>query len=314
MYDDTISWNQQLKIYPLEACSISSLEFDPFEELLWIGSSSGRIQSYLTGIDFFENQEVDIDPMRYSSFIASESPIINIWPLDRTILQVSQTKCSMHTKGGMLMSNIATIDSYKELGTISEADYDYPVSFTCSSIYRKMKSTMTSYELEAQFSWQLPTHLFVGTNTKRAFCYDLNNISSRSKPSAPMQYYDTIVGSTCVKENGSFVFFGGNDGKVRLFDGRLNGERVQHVIDAHNGSLVDMSVHINGMIVATCGLQTRSINPYDPNSPVKYGSDPYFKLLDLRMMKSSASLALSAKAIPQSLRSIYFYFHIIFRF
>jgi hypothetical protein len=115
-----------------------------------------RIQSFMTGVDFYDSQ--DIEPARYSSFKASDSQIVNIWPLNNAILQVSQTNCKLYTKGGLVSGLITDSVALRDLTLPDDANFQ----FTCSTVFKRAKNTRTSYELETQRSWQWPTHLMLG--------------------------------------------------------------------------------------------------------------------------------------------------------
>jgi hypothetical protein len=283
---DGQDWALSAKIYPIENASVSSIEYDPVQELLWAGFSNGRVQSYLAGTEYFENR--DVEPSRYSSFRVSDSPIVNVWPLESSVISLSRTNCRLHTKGGMLVSDIADT-------TISETD----IQFTCSSIFRRIPSTLSSYELANQQFWQSPSHLFVGTNSAQAFCFDLNRSSGVNTPKIVLK---TEVASTCVVENGAFSIFGCKDGKLRLFDSRMRSDKAQQSLSAQTASILDMTVNIGGYLLASCGMEARAINPYDPNSPTKLRPDPTVHLTDLRMMKSLASVPAKLGSIPISVR------------
>jgi hypothetical protein len=280
------SWNPMLKAYPVEGSSVTCLEYDPVQELLWTGSNNGRVQSYLSGSDF-DSQEME--PMRYSSFRSSDSAIVNLWPLERSVICVSKSNCRLYSKGGIMLSEIAT----------STTMQDTEVSFTCSSMFRKVPATLSSFEIENQQFWQLPSNLFLGTNSDQSFCFDLNRSTDKNLPKL---VFNTSCSSTCVRENGSFVIFGCSDGKLRLFDGRLRSDKPQYTLDAQTASILDMTVNVNGFTVATCGLEAKALNPYDPNSPKKIRPDQNVHVIDLRMMKSLSLVPLTVGSNPVAIR------------
>jgi hypothetical protein len=42
---------------------------------------------------------------------------------------------------------------------------------------------------------------------------------------------------------------------------------VNRLIEAHSGSICDVSMQADGRTLITCGTSKRAINPYDPKSP-----------------------------------------------
>ena len=86
---------------------------------------------------------------------------------------------------------------------------------------------------------------------------------------------------------------------------RLGHAQVQHSLDAHTGTVLDLSISVNGMSAVSCGYMGKAVNPFDPNSPVKYRPDPQIRVLDLRMMKQRPAISLSAQIVPQSVKYAY---------
>jgi hypothetical protein len=283
----TEQWAPVAKMYSADPSPVSRIEYDPVHELLWTGSNDGRVQSYLAGTHFFEGQ--DMEPMRYSSFRASSAPIVDLWPLETTVISLSHSNCRLHSKGGLFLSEIAN----------SSIVLDTEIQFSCSSIFRKIPSTLSSFELANQQCWQNPSNLFVGTNSTQAFCFDLTKDTSINTPKLVM---NTTVASTRVVENGAFCIFGCVDGKLRLFDCRMRSDKAQHTLTAQTASVLDMSINIGGNTVATCGMEARAVNPYDPNSPTKIRADPNVHLIDLRMMRTLSSVPPVAGSIPIGVR------------
>lgn len=74
----------------------------------------------------------------------------------------------------------------------------------------------------------------------------------------------------------------GQDGKLRLLDGRLRSQAVLHTLDAHSGPVHDMAVSPDGLTLITCGTIGRPVNPADPKGPVKNTQDPIVRIFDLR--------------------------------
>ncbi len=281
--------------------------------LLSSGNASGRIQSFLSGTDYYDDPPQQADmlmaPRRYSSFKFGKDPIVNIHPLDILVMIVSTREVKVHSKGGIKRFNVTQADVL--------AKEDWPISpsstpeelkaneykFTCSTLFRKTSNTLTSYELQNQDSWQWPTHVFIGTSTPFAYCFDLNH----GNENVPTMKYNTQVASTCVKENGNFIIFGCSDGKVRMYDGRIRNNKCHQTIEAHSGSVFNMSISLSGLMLVSCGLSAKKVNPFDPNSPAKYHKDPMIRVIDLRVMKSIAAIPIAPQTLPKTIKFMYEY-------
>ena len=107
--------------------------------------------------------------------------------------------------------------------------------------------------------------------------------------------YDVNVPTTCceISEGGNFVAMGGNDGKIRLLDSRFRSNRVYKTLDAHSGTVSDLVIDEQSMTMLSCGMISRKLNPYDPQSPITYHPDKFVRVYDLRMMRNGQNLGLS---------------------
>jgi PAB-dependent poly(A)-specific ribonuclease subunit 2 len=85
-----------------------------------------------------------------------------------------------------------------------------------------------------------------------------------------------------------FLACGGLDGKLRLLDPSFRKTRVEHTFDAHTGCIVDVAA--SGDYIVTCGMASRSINPYDKSAPTQLIPDSFIKVFDLRMMRQVAPM------------------------
>ena len=246
-------------------------------------------------------------PRRYCSFKICGNPIISVFPLDTLVMAVSSKECKVHAKGGMprfvvtQAKNLAAEDWPLAPSLSPEELKAHEFKFTCSTIFKKTTNTLTSYELENQRSWQWPTHVIIGTSTPYAYCFDLHN----GNEDIPSMKYNTVVSTTCVRENGSFIIFGCSDGKVRMFDGRIRNNKCQQTIEAHTGSVFNISISSSGFSLVSCGLSAKKLNPYDPKSPVKYHKDPMIRVIDLRTMKHTTAIPLEPQTLPKTVRFLY---------
>lgn len=69
-------------------------------------------------------------------------------------------------------------------------------------------------------------------------------------------------------------------GSLRILDGKFRSNEVNRLIEAHTGSICDVSMQADGRTLITCGTSKRAINPYDPKSPFQVSKslfvDPCF--------------------------------------
>jgi hypothetical protein len=257
---------------------ISALSFHDSSELMWVGSQTGRLTSYL--------HTYESNFSKYSSFRAYSEPILGILPIPKHIISISSGLVRMHTLGGLPVAQFKP-DLTDYNGEMRE--------LTCGTLFEPSGGL---FRAEAQ------KYLFLGSSSNLAYAYDLNFQGD------PLVVFDLDVPTTSIQSSVTFLSVGGADGKIRLLDPSLRTNSVQHIVDAHNGGISSFSLHADGMSLISCGFQSRSINPYDIHSPVvvtippsphsldiysQYHPDPTVKIFDMRMLRQIAHLAL---AIP----------------
>jgi WD40 repeat protein len=278
--------------------SVVSLQYDPYREVLWSGYESGRTSSYkVNTLTSHEWRSAEVDPIqRYSSFLSSGEKNCQIIPINEFVLSVGEKGIRMHSDGGMNIGKFKAPELCDDeaMGVSSSTG-----SFSCATLFRPPGQLMTSDDIG-------PTHIIAGTNSRFVHGYDLrmlNNIGAE-----PMVSFDTQAPTTCIQNSSSGlnIICGGSDGKIRLLDGRLRSQRIQHTLDAHSGPLLDMCVQPDGIMMMTCGLIGRAVNPHDKKSPVNYVADPLVRVFDLRMNRQLPSVSMSmsnpvfAKFIPST--------------
>eukprot|EP01135_Chromosphaera_perkinsii_P008462 Nk52_evm30s1360 gene=Nk52_evmTU30s1360 len=82
--------------------SITSVVCDPFEELVWVGSQSGRVTSYLQG------RQLE----RYTSFLAHTQEVRQLAIFDGGIATITQDNMRVTSRQGLALSTIATEHMY----------------------------------------------------------------------------------------------------------------------------------------------------------------------------------------------------------
>jgi WD40 repeat protein len=215
---------------------ISALSFHDSSELMWIGSQTGRLTSYL--------HTYESNFSKYSSFRAYADRVLEILPIPKHVISISSDMVRMHTVGGLPVAqfNPDLTNYHGETGEL-----------TCGTLFEPSGGL---FRAEAQ------KYLFLGSSTNLAYTYDLNFQEN------PLVVFDLGVPTASVQSSVTFLSVGGIDGKIRLLDPSLRSNSVQHIIDAHNGGISSFSLQSDGMALISCGFQSRSINPYDIHSPV----------------------------------------------
>lgn len=233
-------WSGQSSTF-YDSGAVTAIEYSSGTDLLWVGYSDGRITSHnMSLIDEHCNQLE-----RFSSFRSGHNFVRQILPLHNRILSLGDEKMLLHTDGGLAMGSIS----------VGIAPQNVKSEFTCASF-------ATPYPIGSQRMFD-PRHLIVGTNSAMAFAYDLQTFDRQ-----PLVCFDVTSSTVCAGSGGTYVFFGHDDGKIRLLDGRLRSHGVLHVLEGHSGPIRDMCVQPDGYTVLSCGMMARRVNPYDANSPV----------------------------------------------
>jgi WD40 repeat protein len=247
-----------------EPYPVTSMSYDGQKDLLWTGHMNGRVTSFAFSYESAESGEShpegeripDIaQPQRYSSFMASDSPIFDVISLGGSIATVSQTQIRLHTEGGLSFGTICSAESLRR--GLSAADD--VVGFSGGA------AVLPSGGLATSGRDLRPTHIIAGSSTNHAYAFDVHMVDAE-----PVVTYDVGAPTVCVRSSGSGirVALGGADGKVRLLDGRLRSRGVDSVLEAHSGAVSDVCLQPDGVTMLTCGVIGRPVNPFDAKSPV----------------------------------------------
>ncbi len=238
--------------FSLDEHAVSSVDYDPYSEMVWIGQENGRVSGYSinSGNEVSQdNFEPVIKP--YSSFLASHEYIPQILPNLNSVFSVSQSKICMHSYGGL------------PFGTITCPNFDN-TEFSMDSF---SAADMIRDPNVHRFSEAGPlSHIIAGTASNMAYIFDSNLVSGVDSV-LPFMQYDLKSPVVKIVSTGHLFVAAGYDGNVRLLDGKLRSANVIKTLDAHSGTINDMCVMPDGRTLITCGLAARKINPYDPNSP-----------------------------------------------
>ncbi|CAI4230764.1 unnamed protein product [Auanema sp. JU1783] len=83
--------NLRIVVNPLTAVPITSLSFDPFEELLWCGNMNGRVSSFFAGNGY----------EKYTSFCAADGDIRDIAITENAVFSLSANTLKANTRQGL---------------------------------------------------------------------------------------------------------------------------------------------------------------------------------------------------------------------
>lgn len=234
--------------------AVTFLEYDSNLELLWASYEDGRVSSFAMKLDS-ETDEYE-QPRRYSSFISSQEPVLQLITLHSCVLSVSMSSIQMHTVGGLSLGKFCTAPS-----GLNDDGVESFFSFTCAASFRPPGALVTADSVG-------DTHILVGTSSNFAYVYDINVLDGD-----PLLAYDVCVSTVCVRASSTHLALAGADGKVRLLDSRLRNMSVVHTFDAHTGPVRDLCLLPDGVTMLTCGVISRAVNPFDPKSPVNVRQD-----------------------------------------
>ena len=227
-----MGWVEKSCVVDDESC-VTCASFHDSHELLWVGNETGRITSYSSTAMHGSTSE------KYSSFKASDDPIFDIVSFDKAVASLTCSAIRFHSLGGLPLSRID--NPYSE-GSCQ---------FTCMHLYRNFG--------ESQYN--VPSGIIAGTNTAYL------NVFSEMRNGCPVLEFNVEAPTVRIQSNQSYIAVAGNDGNLRLLDGRLRTQHIIHTLPSHSGSILDIILDKDEYLLATCGMSGRAINPYDPNSP-----------------------------------------------
>jgi hypothetical protein len=230
-FDADMGWGEHSVVYPIEQAATTALQFDDAVEVLWCGDSSGRITAHQLLSGGYEME-------RYASFKVAECPVLELLPMYESVASVTERSVRVHSRGGV---PLATFDILAD-----NSDF----TFTCGNVVK--------YATE---SGHIPLSILAGTSTQYVNIYDAATASAIGS-------FDAECPTVRISSNSYYVAVAGSDGKIRLMDSRLRSPHVIHTVVAHTGAITDMVLDAEGYSLATCGMNGRALNPYDPKSPI----------------------------------------------
>ena len=278
--DVVSTWSEHVYAFKAEdyaAGPITSLAYDDFYDTLWVGNSNGRVNSIsiINTLSLEEQHQVqnsyDYEPdpfgcnlSRYSSFRAQES-VLDILPCEHTVFTVGEQTIRGFSYGGVLRSKFSLASN----------------RFTCGEmVYFEQQDNMYGSTGKLEY-------IIAGTADNSALLID-----PLAQTKEALMKFDVGAPVVKIERNSHIIACAGNDGIIRLFDGKLRSPKLINKIEAHSGAIRDMHLNrqeIDDKTLFTSGFSKRAINPYDKNSPFHQINDPSINAFDLRMQRKSVA-------------------------
>ncbi len=257
----------------------STIAYDPSEELLWVGYSSGFLCS-------FHSAELQGGVLeRYTSRKIAENGVRCVMPFSLGVLAVHAGGVQLFSRG--LVSKMKHVcdscqqeDSGKGVSSGGNDGGGNERELYCCAAFNAPFMAMTDG------GDSMITHVTVGGGNT----LDQLDIRSFLRKSTSI----TIPSGSIAKSMscGAMLAVGCEDGRVMLYDATLRHKNPQMIFVAHDGPVINTVCSPgDGYLVATVGQSAKSLNPYDENAPCTYICDPAIQvcgaLLHLRWLEST---------------------------
>ena len=92
-----------------DSFAISCMEFDAFQDLLWIGTAEGRVTSFYAVDAEKDEERYDEQTARwgkYTSFAIARDPVLGIIPVEEHAISLSKSVIAVSSKGGRRLASI----------------------------------------------------------------------------------------------------------------------------------------------------------------------------------------------------------------
>ncbi len=243
-----------------ESWEASTIEYDPTEELLWVGYSSGFLCSFHSA----EHGEGILEC--YTSRKIAENRVKCVLPCTLGILAVHAKGIQLFSRGLIskakyLCGSLEQEDSGKGGSSGSSKRGGKEAEFSCAAFNAPFMA-MTN-------GGDSMSHVTLG----RGNVLDQLDIHSclRKSTSVTMPNGSISKSMAC----GAMLAVGSEDGRVMMYDATLRHKNPQGVVVAHDGPVGSIACSPgDGYLVITVGQSAKSLNPYDKNAPCTYSCDP----------------------------------------
>mmetsp|Transcript_5303 Transcript_5303/g.15005 ORF Transcript_5303/g.15005 Transcript_5303/m.15005 type:complete len:658 (+) Transcript_5303:60-2033(+) len=238
------------------------VQFDPYGELVWVGTLGGRLQSYVLqwhgGMTGPGGGAAGMSP--FTRFVAHRCAICHLLFDERGVISVGEDNVAYHQRGGLPMPFLD--DSARSRMTIGENALRHA-------------------------EWYGGKQLIVGSTLAKLFFIDVTSGRLSATLDAP-HGTQTMCSTTCAANGGhepSYVVVGGNDGQVSLVDKRK--KVIVRTLRAHASTVTAMAEQ-DGTLV-TCGGSNDGQGMFVPDS--------FLKVFDLRRLEQTMPVSFSGGAV-----------------
>ena len=266
---------------------VTTVAFDQARELVWAGTSNGRLSSYYS---------LTLD--KRTTVPAHPSAVLSIHPYHNGILSLSSHSLYFHSRGGMLRTSLRTpsVGSFK-CSLVADGSQPLVLLAAAGSEAEKVAATSTaSLTANGRLSYSSPAPsprpaqpiISSSTSTRSTVAPTLSKPSLLSfdiVQNAALRQVQLDSPLTCLASDtaNSYSLYacGRSDGKVELRDRRSL--RCENTLSAHTAAIAAMDVQ--GHMLVTCGYTAQSTGGYGTLSYGQSKLDPLVKLFDLRRME-----------------------------
>jgi hypothetical protein len=275
------SWAETMRVYEAAGDSgqgpsgATCSTFDKSEEVLWVGYEDGRISSFLhPGMSRLTSVKA------YAKTESGPSPVLSMMSFDGGLLSLSSRCCRIHSRGCVALSKF-------------EGDVVFPAATAAHPVPKVVEglscAAFNAPSLTMGDGADGITHVSVGFETSdsnRGGVYQLDMYAGLALKSVV-----TLPTAVTAMSCGAMLAVGCKDGSVRLLDASLRTKRPQGTFAAHSGPVKCLAAAPGeGLVIATLGMASKSVNPYDKNAPHTLHADSTVQLFDLRMMSHGMPL------------------------
>eukprot|EP00752_Nemacystus_decipiens_P004347 g3971.t1 len=276
-------WGEHRRVYE-ERASVTAVEFDPLEELLWAGHSDGRLTSY-SQPDMAKHSSVAAH--RHGNLrgqpAGPDGSILALAAFQQGVLSLSSSAVRLHSRGCLLRATFSGVAEIPGVRGIPPTQH-HAENMTCCAL--NSPSTLMGMGTDSS------SRVTVGTSGGGSV---VGGTEGGSPPS--LLQLDPVSGLRLVKAvglpreagvtsmaRGAMLAVGCDDGRIRLLDPRLRSGSVEHVLKAHTGPVQAVAVTpTDGVKIVSVGMTSKSLNPYDTSAPTELFGDPVVRVFDARM-------------------------------
>lgn len=234
------------------------VQFDPYEELVWVGTLGGRLQSCVLqwheGLGGPASGAAAISP--FTRFVAHRCAICHLLFDERGVLSVGEDNLAYHQRGGM------------------------PVPFLEEAALSRMTANDNALR---HAEWYGRKQLIVGSTQAKFFFVDVASGRLSATMDSP---HGTQTMCSTTGQDPSYVIVGGNDGQISVVDRRK--KSIVRTLQAHKSSVTAMTEQ-DGTLVTCGGSSDGQTGMFIP--------DGFLKVFDLRRFEQTMPVSFKGAAV-----------------